>query len=433
MGFRVRLWGSGLDIHACSLQVFVCVQVRTTQTGAAQREVLRATMRSTLLEWRSQTFLKHKARSLLKTLTARHNKSLLLRTLTIVLSYVHHTNSQSKSSLRFSARRRAYRRLAVLLAWRSRIAITRFRRQRNQCVVRVCRKGVCIHECSERGVLCTSFDAWREVGSAWRDRLEEVKRMLLASHGAGGKAVCLRWVVFARQLAALHRNLIRSAHLAKKAGSMARISLVGRHWLETLYSILGLAKGHLFAGEAHPNIDICASRNRVAGVHAHAELQWARGEIRRFSSRTMRLCLFFAWRSLCRRLRRVRTLKWRFLRRSRRASLVRCLLLWRLWVSSSEVQRSLDAVAEAMSTWTVFVAFSGLFLRRDEERAEGKALAAEAEKKKERERETEAAKDKESQAAFRHQRCAMLTYTSTCTQKCIHDCTRFMSAKMAIG
>ena len=44
--------------------------------------------------------------------------------------------------------------------------------------------------------------------------------------------------------------------------------------------------------------------------------------------------------------------------------------MWRLATQANEAQRKVDEVGEAMASWSVFVAFSGLFLRRDEEREE---------------------------------------------------------------
>ena len=43
--------------------------------------------------------------------------------------------------------------------------------------------------------------------SGRRERVEEAKRVLLASYAAASKGLCLRWVVWARQLAELHESL----------------------------------------------------------------------------------------------------------------------------------------------------------------------------------------------------------------------------------
>merc|ERR1712216_127009 len=167
--------------------------------------------------------------------------------------------------------------------------------------------------------------------------------------------------------------------------------------------ILGLEKGHLFA-HGRTVIDVNESRHRALGVRAHAELHWAREEVARFSARTARLCLFFAWRSLCRRLRRLRVIKWRFCRRYRRASLLRCILSWRFYTSAVQAERSLQFVSDAMDTWNIFVGFSALFTRRDEERLERTTRDLKRENERARMREQEGQRQSAAMAAYRHER-----------------------------
>jgi hypothetical protein len=62
-------------------------------------------------------------------------------------------------------------------------------------------------------------------------------------------------------------------------------------------------------------------------------------ELQRFATRGARLCVFIAWRAHGHRRRRLRVLEWRFIRRARRATLLRVRVLWRLVTSSRLAQR----------------------------------------------------------------------------------------------
>jgi hypothetical protein len=231
----------------------------------------------------------------------------------------------------------------LLILWHTQLEKRRFRLR--------CERFVCV--CGwrvEARLVSAAFANWREVGSEWNDRVEEVKRVLLASYAQDRKAICLRWVVLSRQLVEMGRFQCRSAHLAAKTAASARVSLLGRRWVRSMYSILGQYKGLSLA--------------------AHAELLWALGELERFSGRTGRLCIFWCWRSVCQRLRRLRVLNRRFLLRARRAVLARSMLKWRLVVNSIRADGKMLQIDETMGSWSLFVAFSSLFSRRDEERTE---------------------------------------------------------------
>ena len=149
-----------------------------------------------------------------------------------------------------------------------------------------------------------AFGGWVQQGKARADRLEEVKRLLLSSHGAGGKQCALRWVIMARKMCDVGRYVLRRAHLAGKLSRMARTAVLGRHWVETMYSILGLEKGHLFA-HGRTVIDVNESRHRALGVRAHAELHWVllfcvalqRTSLALFDNLLSSSTLSVAWRS----------------------------------------------------------------------------------------------------------------------------------------
>ena len=81
----------------------------------------------------------------------------------------------------------------------------------------------------------------------------------------------MRWVVAARQLSEQHRCVRRHRQLAASTARMARVALLGRHWVLCLYDMLGTSKG--------------------LGVAAQAEVRWvqvrlARADLLRISSGT---------------------------------------------------------------------------------------------------------------------------------------------------
>ena len=96
--------------------------------------------------------------------------------------------------------------------------------------------------------------------------------------------------------------------------------------------------------------------------------------------------------------------QWRFCRRWRRGSLLRCLLSWRFYASAVQAERSLQFVSDAMDTWNIFVGFSALFTRRDEERLERTTREIKRENERARMREQEGQRQSAAMAAYRHER-----------------------------
>jgi len=308
---------------------------RCWQTSGEQRRVIRTLRRCAMAAWHARTVRLNELRRLQDNMAARRAGRIVLRVLSVLLSACS-LRRMSERARRAAHRARlsrgfralqsiallAHRQLAasrkcalfrfshlrvLLVLWRARLNKRQFR-LRGDRIARVYSWGV------EARLVSAAFAYWHELGGKWRDRVEEVKRVLLASYAQDRKAICLRWVVMSRQLAEMWRFTMRSAHLAAKMAATARVSLLGRHWTRSMYSILGQYKG--------------------ASLAAHAELLWALGELGRFSGRTGRLCTFWCWRATCQRLRRLRVLKRRFVLRDRRAVFVRSMLKWRLLVNS---------------------------------------------------------------------------------------------------
>jgi hypothetical protein len=344
---------------------------RCWQTSGEQRRVIRTLRRCAMAAWRARTVRLNELRRLQDNMEARRAGRVVLRVLSVLLSACS-LRKMSERARRAVALARisrgfralqsrtllAHRQLAairkcnlsqfshlrlVLILWHTQLEKRRFR-LRGERIACVCGWGV------EVRLVFAAFANWREVGSEWNHRVEEVKRVLLASYAQDRKATCLRWVVLSRQLVEMWRFQCRSAHLAAKTAASARVSLLGRHWVRSMYSILGQYKGLSLA--------------------AHAELLWALGELGRFTGRTGRLCLFWCWRSVCQRLRRLRVLNRRFVLRAKRAVFVRSMLKWRFVVNSIRANGKMLQIEETMGTWSLFVAFSSLFSRRDEERTE---------------------------------------------------------------
>ena len=96
--------------------------------------------------------------------------------------------------------------------------------------------------------------------------------------------------------------------------------------------------------------------------------------------------------------------QWRFCRRWRRGSLLGCILSWRFYVSAVQAERSLQFVSDAMDTWNIFVGFSALFTRRDEERLERTTRELKRENERARMREQEGRRQSAAMAAYRHER-----------------------------
>lgn len=72
----------------------------------------------------------------------------------------------------------------------------------------------------------------------------------LRGAGTAQKATCLRWVVLARQLSEQHKSLKRQGRLASATARVARVALLGRHWVVCVYNMLATCKGLGVAAQA---------------------------------------------------------------------------------------------------------------------------------------------------------------------------------------
>jgi len=225
---------------------------RCWQTSGEQRRVIRTLRRCAMAAWRARTVRLNELRRLQDNMEARRAGRVVLRVLSVLLSAcsLRKMSERARRAAAFASVSRGFRALQsrtllahrqlaairkcnvwqfshlrlLLILWHTQLEKRRFRLR--------CERFVCV--CGwrvEARLVSAAFANWREVGSEWNDRVEEVKRVLLASYAQDRKAICLRWVVLSRQLVEMGRFQCRSAHLAAKTAASARVSLLGRRWV----------------------------------------------------------------------------------------------------------------------------------------------------------------------------------------------------------